>query len=216
MLLFAALSWWGHAQVLPAKPAAPAKALDPLHRDTPRSAVESFLEACHSKHYDQAWRYIDLRHEAAQQRAQDGPQLAQQLSEVLDRDGRFDIASLSGSPDGLDNDKLPPDRDRVDTFKLNGREVELDLQRISLGSGLQVWMFAADAVPLIPQLARLESSSPIERLLPQPLAWPVLWLADCGAKRFCPRLNRAVLPSFIGPLRLLFCVAVFRAGIGWV
>ena len=43
----------------PEAPAAP-KSQDPLHRETPRSAVYSFLQACHSRNYGQAARYIDL------------------------------------------------------------------------------------------------------------------------------------------------------------
>src|SRR5580700_5916214 len=79
---------------------APSKPQDPLHRESPRSSVYSFLEACHARNYSQAWRYIDLRNAPPAQRSQNGPQLAQQLEQILDRDVRFDVASLSGDPDG--------------------------------------------------------------------------------------------------------------------
>jgi len=226
--------------------AAPPKSQDPLHRESPRSSVYSFLEACHARNYAQAWRYIDLRNAPPDQRLQNGPQLAQQLEQILDRDVRFDVASLSGNPEGDREDGLGPNRDCVDSFRLNNQDVELDLEHVALQSGLSVWLFSSDSVALIPQLAKLVSDSPIERHLPQPLvdwkvidtplwrwialallatalvpisrlvARPALLLADGLCKRFIPKMDRSELQAFVGPLRLLLCIAVLRAGIEWI
>jgi MscS family membrane protein len=230
----------------PATPAAPPKSQDPLHRESPRSSVYSFLEACHAKNYTEAWRYLDLRNAPPQQRSLGGPQLAQQLEQVLDRDVRFDVASLSGSAEGNREDGLKPNRERVDSFQLNGHQVQLDLERVTLQSGLSVWLFSSDSVALIPQLAKLVSDSPIERYLPQPLVdwklvdtpiwrWialailavalvpisslvvcPVLLLAERTSKRIFPRLDQTALGAFAGPLRLFLGIAVFRAGTAWI
>ena len=224
----------------------PAKSQDPLHRESPRSSVYSFLEACHARNYAQAWRYIDLRNAPPDQRSQNGPQLARQLEQILDRDVRFDVASLSGNPEGDREDGLAPNRERVDSFRLNNQDVELDLDHVVLQSGLSVWLFSADSIALIPQLAKQVSDSPIERHLPQLLvdwkvidtplwrwialallatalvpisrlvAGPALLLADGLCKRFIPKMDRSALQAFVGPLRLLLCIAVFRAGIEWI
>jgi len=219
---------------------------DPLHRESPRSSVYSFLEACHARNYTQAWRYIDLRNAPPDQRSQSGPQLAQQLEQILDRDVRFDVASLSGSAEGDRADGLAPNRERVDSFRLNNQEVELELEHVALPSGLSVWLFSSDSVALIPQLVKLVSDSSIERHLPQPLvdwklidtplwrwialailaaalgpisqlvARPALLLAPWIFKRFAPEMDGSALQAFVGPLRLLLCIAVFRAGIEWI
>ncbi len=239
----------GVAQVTAAAPVtggAPPKSQDPLHRESPQSSVYSFLAACHARNYAQAWRYIDLRNAPPEQRSKGGPQLAQELEQVLDRDVRFDVASLSGKEEGDQTDGLAPNRERVDSFELNGREVELGMERVTLKSGLRVWLFSSDSVALIPQLARLESDSPIERHLPQPLVdwkvidtpiwrWialallaavlvplsrlvsrPVLLLAEWLSKRFALPVDRTALEPFVAPLRLFLCIAVFRAGIEWI
>ncbi|HYW44586.1 MAG TPA: hypothetical protein VE959_17125 [Bryobacteraceae bacterium] len=167
MALLLGFSLSGTAQPTSTAPAALAvspKSQDPLRRDSPRSSVYSFLETCHARNYEQAWRYIDLRNAPAQQRSKDGPQLAQQLERILDRDVRFDVASLSGSVERDRADGLAPNQERVDTFQLNGQEVELDLERITLHSGLSVWLFSSASIGLIPQLAKLASDSPIERI----------------------------------------------------
>jgi len=238
----------GSAQPVAAPAAAPVspKSADPLHRETPRSSVYSFLEACHAQNYTLAWRYIDLRNAPPQQRSIGGPQLAQQLEQILDRDVRFDVASLSANPEGDRADGLKPDRERVDTFQLNGQRVELDLERVTMHSGLSVWLFSSDTIALVPQLAKLLSDSPIERHLPQPLVdwklvdtpiwrWialvvlaavlgplsklvsrPILLLAEWISSRIVPQMDRSALRAFIGPLRLFLCIAVFRAGIEWI
>jgi MscS family membrane protein len=249
MALFLCLSPRGVAQVTAAAPGttgAPPKSQDPLHRESPRSSVYSFLEACHARNYAQAWRYIDLRNAPPEQRSKGGPQLAQQLEQILDRDVRFDVASLSGKEEGDQADGLAPKRERVDSFQLNGQAVELGMERVTLKSGIPVWLFASDSVALIPQLARLASDSPIERHLPQPLVdwkivdtpvwrWialavlaavlvplsrlvsrPVLLLAEVLSRRIGLPMDRSAFEPFVAPLRLFLCIAVFRAGIEWI
>jgi MscS family membrane protein len=219
---------------------------DPQHRESPRSAVNAFLEDCRAGKYAQGARYLNLRNVAGAERAKDAPELARQLQLVLDRDAQFDVASLSADPEGDRGDGLAPDRERVASFQLQGHAVDLELDRITLRAGLAVWMFSPASVSLVPQLARLESDSAIERHLPQALVewtlldtpvwrWialailaallaplsrlitrPVIALADAIASRLTPHLNRSSLQLFVGPFRLLLCVALFRAGMEWV
>src|SRR6266576_998997 len=92
---------------------------DPLNRESPQSSVYSFLEACHSRNYQRAWRYLNLRRLPEEQRLKGGPQLAQQLEQILDHDVRFDVASLSRDPAG--------DHEHVDSFTENGRTLDLQL-----------------------------------------------------------------------------------------
>jgi hypothetical protein len=75
-------------------------AQDPLNRASPQSSVNSFLEACRSKDYDRAWRYLDLRNLRPEQRLKQGPELAQELFRVLENNAQFDVAALSREPEG--------------------------------------------------------------------------------------------------------------------
>ena len=109
-------------------------------------------------------------------RASDGPKLAQQLQQVLDRDPRFDVASLSTRPEGEDAATASrADRELVDTFNVDGKPQQLLLERATLRSGLQVWLFAPESIGLIPKLAAISSSSPIEKYLPPQLVnWKLM------------------------------------------
>jgi MscS family membrane protein len=225
---------------------AQAQAKDPLNRETPESSVESFLEAVQAKDYGRAWRYMDLRSLPESQRLANGTQLAKELQTILDHDVQFDVANLSRSPDGNRSDNLPPDIERVDTIHVGDRAFELNLQRIDLHSGLKVWVFSRQSVSDIPIIVQLSSGSTIERHLPLPLVnirifdtplWRwigllllaialaafskwlsrlVLWLTQIVMKRLAPRARLTTLESFLGPLRLLLSVALFRAGMVWL
>src|SRR5216683_182089 len=86
-------------------PAPAADSKDPLGRATPQSSVIHFLEACHSRDYAKASKFLDLRQIAPADRAKLGPDLALQLEDLLD-DTPFDIANLSRNPEGDTEDDL--------------------------------------------------------------------------------------------------------------
>src|SRR5665213_4352350 len=127
-----------------AKPSANAE--DPLHRDSPQSAVISFLQFCHSKNFTEAAKYLNFGTLSHEKRVKEGPRVAQQLGQLLDRDPAFDVASLSRNPEGAHENGLAPDRERVASFKLGDQTAELQMERIARRSGIAVWLFSADSV----------------------------------------------------------------------
>src|SRR5579864_2992241 len=131
---------------------------DPLDRKSPQSSVYSFLQACHAHDYDKAAKYLDLRKLPPDQRLKNGPQLAQQLQRILDRDAQFDVANFSNDPEGSRAENLPPNRERIDSFTVNGQTLDLELERVILRSGIHVWLFSSDSVDRIPQIVRLTRS----------------------------------------------------------
>jgi MscS family membrane protein len=226
--------------------AVPPKPQDPLNRDSPQSSVFAFLEACHARNYNRAYRYLDLQKLPADQRLKNGPGLAQQLAEVLDRDAQFDVGSLSRDPAGDRGDGLAADREVIDSFRVNGQTLPLQMERVTLHSGDSVWLFSSDSVEQIPRLAAMSSDSPIEKYLPAPLVnwklidtpfWKwialvalaltllvlsrwfsriILLLAETTFERLAPGLNRTLLEGFVGPLRFVVSAILFRAGMEWV
>ena len=243
LLLFINGVWSAAAQTAaaPSQTTAAAKNQDPFNRDTPQSSVVSFLEACHAKNYAKAWRYLDLRDVPEYKRVQEGPELAQQLERILDRDPRFDVASLSRERDGDTNDGLPRESELVDTFNVDGKQQQLTLEHTTLHSGVQVWLFSPDAARLVPKLAALSTDSAIDKYLPPELVnWKLvdtsLWrwlalvllaillgvfsrwisrlallIAEALIGRGWPHVDRKVLRPFAGPFQLLLPVVMFRA-----
>jgi MscS family membrane protein len=217
------------------------QAKDPLDRDSPQSSVFAFLQAVGSRDYARAARYLDLRKLPPAQRLKVGPDLARQVGQILNKDSQFDVAELSRDPGDEHTD-----RERVDSFTVNGQNLALELQRVTLRNKLSIWVFSSDSVERIPRLAQITSDSPIEKYLPQALvAWTFLdtslwrWIAlvllamlvAALSRLLCPLVLRVVRPvlkriwrqadwseldGFLAPVQLLLAAAVFRIGMEWI
>ncbi len=205
---------------------------DPLERTSPQSSILRFLEACHARDYNRATSYLDLHRMAPGERAQNGPELARQLEDLLD-DTPFDIATLSREPEGDQTDGLAYTTERLDTFHVDGLTQTLYLERVTLKNGLQVWQVSADSVELIPEAHKMVAESPFEKKLPQPLVtiefldtpiwrwialvimglalWPVTRLLSTGLVAMVRPLVQ--VPGLRDPLRVLLAIAGLRAGI---
>jgi len=223
-----------------------ARAQDPLNRQSPQSSTISFLETCRSGNFERAARYLDLDRLPRDQRLNDGPRLAQQLGRLLDRDAQFDIATLSKDPAGDLSDSLPPNRERVASYDVSGKTLELQLERSTRRTGLAVWTFSSDSVALIPQLVQITSDSSIEKYLPTVLvvsnvagtpAWrwialALLLIAVAAVSRklarvtilllhplirtLAPKLESSLLDPLAGPVQLLLAGMCLRAGVEWL
>src|SRR5579864_1520157 len=203
---------------------------DPLGRNTPQDSVFHFLEACHAHEYSKALRYLDLRKMAPADRAKVGTEPAQQLEDLLD-DTPFDITMLSHYPQGDESDGLAAEREHLDTFKVDGQTLELQLERVELKPGFHVWLVASDSIPLIEKAHQVVSETSFEKKLPHQLVqfevadtpvWRWLALAIMGvaiwmlAGLVSWALLFALRPlgdasAFRGPLRISLAVAGFRA-----
>ena len=197
-----------HAQIPPPTPAPPRQLQDPYNRSTPESSLLAFLDTCRARNYEAAIRYLDLRRMAPEQRREEGPRLAQQLSQVLENDPQFDVASLSRDPEGDRDDGLPPNRERVALLKIDGKTVDLQLERDDLRSGLSVWRFSQDTVAEIPELAQFTLTSPIERFLPRPLVERT-WI-DTALWRWIAMLAAAVILALLARLLSRLVLAILR------
>ena len=216
------------AGVLRAQTPAP----DPLGRTTPQGAVFQFLEACHARDYSKATHYLDLRRMPAVERARQGRKLAAQLEDLLD-DTPFDITMLSRNPEGDTADGLSAAREHLDTFRVEGQTLELQLERVELGPGNHVWLVASDSLPLIPTAHQLVEETAFEKTLPQILVTfeildtPVWrWIALVLMALVLSMLTRVLAlglvaavrpildaPAVRGPLRVLLAVAGFRVAL---
>src|SRR5580700_6570119 len=223
------------AAVLPAQSSEPPPS-DPLGRITPQDAVFRFLEACHAREYSKAAHYLDLRQMSPADREKEGPQLAQQLEDLLD-DTPFDIETLSRSPEGDLADGLSPSRQRLAAFQVNGQPMQLDLERVELKPGFKVWLVSEGSIPLIPKAHQVVGETPFEKKLPQVLVtheildtplWRwiallaislVLWFAAGLVSRAIVltfrRLAHSNADAFLEPARVCLAIAGVRGAMAF-
>jgi MscS family membrane protein len=219
---------------------------DPFNRSSPQSSVISFLEACRSGNFERAARYLNLRQMPREQRQSEGPRLAQQLGRILDRDAGFDVADVSTDAEGDLTDGLPRDRDRVGSYKVGGKTLDLQLERTTFRSGLMAWVFSSDTVALVPELGQVTSDSTIEKFLPTILvSWTLagtpVWrwialallviavialsrtIARLGilllrpiVRTFAPRFENSLVHTVTGPAQVILIGLFMRAGVEWL
>jgi len=209
--------------------APPPESKDPLGRDTPQSSVFQFLEACHAREYSKALHYLDLGRMPASERAKKGPDLARQLEDLLD-DTPFDIATLSRDPQGDLSDNASSSLEHLDTFHVDGKTLELQLERVELKPGLHVWLVSPESVAMIPEAHQLVAETPFEKKLPQPLVTfevfdtPVwrwialllmsvaLWIVAGLLARLLVTVVKPLMPSpaIRRPLRIVLAVVGLR------
>jgi MscS family membrane protein len=181
-----------YGQTTPA-PAAPVP--DPLGRENPQNAVLHFLEACHSHDYAKASHFLDLRRLPMDERAKNGIEVTKDLEDLLDDMPTFDIASLSHDPEGDPDEDIGEQFDHIATYKVQGKTIDLQLQRVELRPGLRVWLVSAGSVMLIPLAHQMIAETPFEMDLPRFLVTHELF--DTPVWRWIALLAMAVAAWFV-------------------
>ena len=105
-----------HAQLAPSTPAESKSvpAVDPYGRTNPRSSVEGYIKAIRQDDFEKAARYLDLSNISEDKRKLGGEKLAQELIQLLDRDGFINQTSaLSTAVEGNLNDELDANLEQV-------------------------------------------------------------------------------------------------------
>jgi MscS family membrane protein len=126
---------------LPAR--AQAGAAAKMAADSPRAALDQFLQQGHDGHFDEASRALQL---PANVPAEDAPRLARRLLFVLDRYIVFDLSQISGESQGNPNDGLTPDTEEIGHITLRaGVEEPVRLVRVETPKG-QRWLFSEATV----------------------------------------------------------------------
>ncbi|MHC4770962.1 MAG: mechanosensitive ion channel family protein [Planctomycetota bacterium] len=139
---------------------------DELDRGVPRSSFLGFMKAAEQGDYERAADYLDMRYLPYDMDIEDGPKLARQFKIVLDRALWVDTEVLSTDPAGHGGDGLYHSRDMIGSVEIEGRKVELLLQRVPReADGVLIWKFANVTVNQIPELLEEFGFGPVgERL----------------------------------------------------
>jgi small-conductance mechanosensitive channel len=142
-----------------------APAEPPLQLDTPRTALESYLDAIGRQEFTRAAHALNLNALPANEQAERAPTLALMLAFVLRRNDLVDWAEIPDQPDarvvpGLQQSVGPYSRRSLPLGEVvvDGRPVPISLQRFRPGDGEAVWLFSPFVVDRA--LALYEASRP--------------------------------------------------------
>lgn len=160
-----------------------------VNLQTPQAALETFARTGRMGRFGVAAQVLNLNLIAEREQADLGPDLAERLHYVLDKQIGFDWEGLPDRPDGLQegpasgNDPLAgaPRRSlRIGSLPLGGRGVAIRLQRVKVGDGPPVWVFSPQTVESIGPLYERYGPGPVDRWMPawakaQVLGQTALW-----------------------------------------
>lgn len=196
------------AEPAAAAPSAKVEASPPqVAPDSPRAAVEAYLELCRAGRFEEAARYLDV---PEAQRARAG-ELAERLKLVLDRRVLLDPSGLSPNASGREGDGLPASEDEIAKLRgPNGQEAPVLLVRRPNAKPPR-WVFSRSTVARIDdwyhQLEQrwlyehlpkpLLRSGPVDMPWWQWLAIPLLVLVAWVVGMVAARLTRAGLARVV-------------------
>ncbi|WP_237065181.1 mechanosensitive ion channel family protein [Loktanella sp. M215] len=151
---------------------------DRIDRKTPRAAMASFLRAANDGDWNAAAHVLDLNDVDAELQAADGPKLARQLYEIIDRKAVLDWSLLLDRPDALqalggENEAQAGEPRRsllLRDLPLDPVPAEIRLNRVQpTNVSPPVWIFPSETVRDVPALHRLYGPSQFEMALPTSL-----------------------------------------------
>jgi MscS family membrane protein len=147
--------------------AAPTALVDPLGRETPRSAFMGFLKYGERGDLGTAARYL----QPTSGQNTDLVQLAKELRALRSKfKGNIDL--LSDEPSGTVEAGLPPGQVRAGVLTVGGTSTDFILVRVDDPAAGKIWLISKDTVAKIPGLyAQMESEGPTaaERMVPAAL-----------------------------------------------
>jgi MscS family membrane protein len=174
----------------------PATRIDPLGRETPRSAFIGLLISGERADYENAARYL-------QPPSERNANLPERAREFRALQGRFksSINLLSDDPNGTIEPGLSPGQVRVGVWSIGGTTVDVILVRVDDPTSGKIWLISKETVARIPELyAQLDAEAPtladrimpgaltgrrlfglslaqwIEWLVSIPVSWSLAWL----------------------------------------
>ena len=142
--------------------------VDPLGRETPRSAMMGLLKYEERGDYENAARYLQPppgRNTNLIQRARE--------FRALQRNLKISIALLSDDPNGTIEPGLPPGQIRAGVVETGESTGDVILVRVDDPSSGKIWLISKETVANIPALyAQVESEAPapIDRIMPTSLS----------------------------------------------
>ena len=154
----------------------------------PRSSLKGYLKAARDGDFKRAEQYLDLRYLPTWMDERQGSRLARQLKIAFDKALWFDLEVVSADPDGFSDDGLPPNRDLIGRVKTPEKTVDILMQRIPRGDGVDIWKISNQTVAEIPHLYKHFGFGPfgetLSKMFPdaQFLGWQIwqwfLWLIN--------------------------------------
>ncbi|HXJ91762.1 MAG TPA: mechanosensitive ion channel domain-containing protein [Terriglobia bacterium] len=138
---------------------------DPLGRDSPYGTVVGFLKAAESDDWARGADFLDSKQAAPQKQ-----ELARQLKLVLDRGLSLDLDTVSKNPEGVPQEQWRKTRNEIGTARIADQSLVILLDRVEpTAKRPPYWLFSAETLNQVPELARNLEAPWFEAYIPKAL-----------------------------------------------
>ncbi|MBE3651439.1 mechanosensitive ion channel protein MscS [Vibrio navarrensis] len=125
---------------------------DALQRDTPRGALNGFLQAAYAQDYIQAAKYLDMRFLPSNLKGKDGQEYARQLHAIIERNVWINLQEINDTPAGAVDDFQPEYRDTFGTINIKDADIALLMQQVPSKDLGKIWKISNATVAMVPTL----------------------------------------------------------------
>ncbi|WP_099826459.1 mechanosensitive ion channel family protein [Oceaniglobus indicus] len=154
-----------------------------VNRRTAYSAMETFIDSVEAGRSMDAAHVLNLADVPEERQATVGPELANRLGRLMDRNVLIPWRRLLDRPDNLDarasgdSATAGSARQSILISYVDGprREVEIRLNRVKPPNGDPVWVFSRETVNRIDTLYAIHGPTRLERMLPEHLRREAIW-----------------------------------------
>lgn len=119
---------------------------------TPLSTLLTLKELVKQKKYEEGTIYLDLRYLPQKVKQVGAPKLLKQLMIIWQQQNLLDLTTVSNSPDGMQNDGLPPYRDLIGYLKSTKGKIPVYLQKVPDPAVGYIWKISNRTLIKVPAL----------------------------------------------------------------
>ena len=148
------------------KQSEPAPEKDPLRRENPREAFQSFISITASRQYEKAAEYLQKLPGKSRPQMQE---LAMQLEALINQEYFKDIKSLSEKEEGDLHDGLDINEESVGKIWIDDQVLDLKLIRVKNQAGQGLWLFSAETLRQLPAFYAKLQPSRLQKIFPDSL-----------------------------------------------
>ena len=144
-------------------PAPGNRPVDQFGRETPEGTFLGFLQAAQAGNYTKAAQYLQM---PSARRTLQGEDLAAKLKAVLDRAFTGNLGGISNNRDGVPQEGVPLDHQRLGTLSAGDIETDLELVHVADSGGNRIWLISSETLAKVPELYEQLQVRQVETHLP--------------------------------------------------
>ncbi len=123
-----------------------------LNISTPLKSVIALRDNANNHNWKEAVKYLDLRYIEPKISDEQAETLVRQLQIIWKQQNILDLSTISNTPEGHKNDKLPAYRDLIGYLEIRKGKIPVYMQQVPDGKGGRIWKVSNSTISKLPEI----------------------------------------------------------------